>query len=149
MVQKELDIAKDILGDKFQVNEYKIKDLVEDRESHGRVYEKCYGSQIQPCIGADGEVYVCTNHRGHRRYSYGNVSERPFGDVWRDISNRNRVMGIIEGENFSKCSDLCKPHESNKAMWYISSIIDDKNKMTRLRQMGEKAKSEIKHAEFI
>lgn len=34
-------------------------------------------------------------------------------------------------------------------MWYISSIIDDKNKMDRLVQMGEKAKAEIKHAEFI
>lgn len=95
MVQRELDVAKEVLGEKFQVNEYKIKDLIEDRESHGRNYAKCFGSQIQPCIGADGEVYVCTNHRGHKKYSYGNISDRPFHQVWEDVANKKRVMETI------------------------------------------------------
>ena len=50
--------AKEILGDKFQVNGYKFEDLAMDREKFGRNYKMCLGSQLSPCVGADGHVYV-------------------------------------------------------------------------------------------
>ena len=39
---------------------YKIEDLIVDVKNYGRNYKMCIGSQFQPCIGADGNVYVCT-----------------------------------------------------------------------------------------
>ena len=156
-VQPLLDEAEKILGDKFQVNGYKLEDLAEDREKFGRNYKKCLGSQVSPCVGADGHVYVCTNHRGWKQYSYGNMYDgKSFKEIWNNIEKRKEVMKQIEDvENFSNCTKLCKPHESNKAVWEIwqnmgSMGPEEKKSYTRalLRDQKE-AKKNLKHAEFI
>ena len=71
-----LEKAKSILGNKFECNAYKLEDLIMNPDNYGRNYKECLGSQLQPCIGADGNVYVCTNHRGHKNYAYGNIFEK-------------------------------------------------------------------------
>ncbi len=148
-VQPRLDEAKEILGDKFQVNGYKLEDLALDREKFGRDYKRCIGSQISPCVGADGHVYVCTNHRGWKQYSYGNLYDTSFQDIWTDITKRQRVMNQIENvECFKNCTKLCKPHESNKAAWSIYKTLDDKKK-EKLLQEQKQIRKEIKHPDFI
>ena len=117
-VVSSLEKAKVILGNKFECNEYKLEDLIVDSENYGRNYKECIGSQFQPCIGADGNVYVCTNHRGHKKYSYGSIIEKSFSKIWNDIETRKKIMNIInKKEKFSNCTQLCKPHESNKILW--------------------------------
>ena len=156
-VEPLLDEAKDILGDKFQSNAYKFEDLVNDRENFGREYKKCLGSQISPCIGADGHVYVCTNHRGWKQYSYGCLYDgKRFEDIWNDLVERQRVMyQIEEKECFSNCTKLCKPHESNKMMWYIHETYNDLDSdgkelfKDKLLEMKSKITKQITHAEFI
>ncbi len=148
-VQPRLDEAKQILGDKFQVNGYKLEDLALDREKFGRDYKRCIGSQISPCVGADGYVYVCTNHRGWKQYSYGNLYDTSFQDIWTDITKRQRVMNQIENvECFKNCTKLCKPHESNKAAWSIYKTLDEKKK-EKLLQEQKQIRKEIKHPDFI
>jgi radical SAM protein with 4Fe4S-binding SPASM domain len=150
-----LDEAKKILGDKFQLNEYKLDDLKDNPETFGRNYKKCLGSQISPCIGADGNVYVCTNHRGHSAYSYGSLHERNFTDIWSDIAKRQEVMHQIENvEKFSKCTALCKPHESNKAIWEIYEAYNKKNTDKNEYEKGlmtimPALNKDLTHPEFI
>jgi len=151
-----LDEAKKILGSKFQLNGYKFEDLATDREKFGRNYKKCLGSQISPCIGADGHVYVCTNHRGWKEYSYGCLYDvdlrgktKTFKEIWKDLQVRNRVMNQIENvECFSNCTKLCKPHESNKAMWELHQNRDkiDKDEIIELQKNIRK---QMKHPDFI
>jgi cyclic pyranopterin phosphate synthase len=156
-VRPLLDEAKQILGDKFQVNEYKLDDLENDREKFGRKYKKCLGSQVQPCVGADGHVYVCTNHRGWKQYSYGSLyDEKSFKDIWQDMQARQEVMSLIEEkECFSNCTKLCKPHESNKMMWSLYSefnILDHLQKIKfkeDLIRQQERVRKNLKHPEFI
>ena len=83
-----LDKARDILGQKFECNSYKIEDLIIDVKDYGRNYKECLGSQLQPCIGADGNVYVCTNHRGHKKYSYGSLYKNSFKEIWDNIKQK-------------------------------------------------------------
>jgi len=156
-VEPRLNEAKQILGDKFQINGYKLTDLIKDRSSFGRTYKKCLGSQLQPCVGADGEVYVCTNHRGYKQYSYGSLHTKTFKEIWDDILKRQQVMNQIETvECFKNCTKLCKPHESNKAMWDIHENLatatndesKNKYKATLLANI-EGIKSNITHSEFI
>jgi len=148
-----LEEAKQILGDKFHLNGYKFEDLANDREKYGRNYKKCLGSQISPCVGADGHVYVCTNHRGWKQYSYGCLyDDKSFKQIWEDIQKRKQVMNQIENvECFKNCTKLCKPHESNKAMWNIYNKYKESKQETlqKLKQKKEKIIKYIKHPEFI
>ncbi len=149
--------AEEILGDKFQVNGYKFEDLATDREKFGRNYKKCLGSQISPCIGADGHIYVCTNHRGWKQYSYGRLYDgKTFKEIWSDMERRGAVMGLIENiECFSNCTKLCKPHESNKAIWNISQhmgSLGPAEKESYIKSLVEdriRALETVKHPEFI
>jgi wyosine [tRNA(Phe)-imidazoG37] synthetase (radical SAM superfamily) len=152
-----LDEAKEILGDKFQCNGYKITDLTEDPSLLGRNYKKCLGSQISPCIGADGHIYVCTNHRGWKQYSYGCLYDgKSFREIWDDLQSRHKVMHQIEDvECFKNCTKLCKPHESNKAVWDIWKNMGDMSSIEKklyvkdlLKQQKEMKKS-LTHPEFI
>ena len=156
-VQPLLDKAKDILGNKFQVNGYKLEDLAMDREQFGRNYKKCLGSQISPCIGADGHIYVCTNHRGWKEYSYGCLYDgKSFKEIWNDMQSRHKIMNQIENvECFKNCTKLCKPHESNKMVWEVYKKNKNLNKeewekyKADLFDASNEIKLKIKHNEFI
>ncbi|MAF42555.1 MAG: hypothetical protein CMI54_00105 [Parcubacteria group bacterium] len=155
-VEPRLKKAKDILGTKFQINGYKLTDLEEDLTLYGRNYKRCLGSQLQPCIGADGHVYVCTNHRGYKKYSYGSLHEKSFKDIWSDVQKRQSVMHQIDNvECFSNCTKLCKPHESNKIMWDLFDEYDNlcaKEKesfRTALLKGKKEIRGIIKHPDFI
>ena len=62
---------------------------------------------------------------------------------------------IEEVECFSNCTKLCKPHESNKAIWEIWQNMTtlgptEKESYTKaLLQDQVEVRKEIKHAEFI
>ncbi len=149
-VVSHLEKAKEILGKKFECNNYKLEDLLFDSKNYGRNYKQCLGSQFQPCIGADGNVYVCTNHRGHKRYSYGSIKEKSFQDIWSNIKVRNCVMDKINNkEKFSNCSQLCKPHESNKILWSIKENINNKKYIDGLRKKSFELDKVIRHKNFI
>ena len=145
-----LEKARSTLGNKFECNAYKLEDLISNPKTYGRNYKKCLGSQLQPCIGADGNVYVCTNHRGHKNYAYGNIFEKSFREIWSDLKSRKLIMDKIEKtEKFSKCSQLCKPHESNKIVWAIKNNFEDKNYIENIKQKSSELKKKIQHPEFI
>ena len=122
-----------------------------DRENFGRNYKKCLGSQISPCVRADGHGYVCTNHRGWKQYSYGCLYDgKSFKEIWQDMHKREEeVMNLIENvECFKNCTKLCKPHESNKIMWDIYQTLDKKKEKELLKKQKDVIKK-IKHPEFI
>lgn len=145
-----LNNASEILGKKFECNSYKLEDLMIDKKNYGRGYKECIGSQFQPCIGADGHVYVCTNHRGHKKYSYGNLNEKKFSEIWSDIKKRREIMDLINNkEKFSKCSQLCKPHESNKILWSIKNNFEDKEFQKDLDGKFKKIRDKLVHPDFI
>ena len=149
-VVSSLEKAKVILGHKFECNEYKLEDLIVDSENYGRNYKECIGSQFQPCIGADGNVYVCTNHRGHKKYSYGSIIEKSFSKIWNDIETRKKIMNIInKKEKFSNCTQLCKPHESNKILWSIKKNVKDKDYLAKLKLKTKDLSKNLKHTNFI
>ena len=149
-VEPLLKEAKNILGDLFQINGYKLTDLEQDPSLYGRRYKKCLGSQISPCVGADGHVYVCTNHRGYKKYSYGSLHEKSFKDIWNNLAVREKIMNNINNvECFSNCTELCKPHESNKIMWDLHNSVKTNEHKQELLSTQQKLRENIKHPEFI
>ena len=149
-VVSSLEKAKVILGIKFECNEYKLEDLIVDSENYGRNYKECIGSQFQPCIGADGHVYVCTNHRGHKNYSYGSLYDESFKEIWGNIQKRKQIMDKINNkEKFCNCTQLCKPHESNKMLWSIKNHLNDDESIKDLKNKSKRIGDSIIHKNFI
>jgi len=151
-----LEEVKVILGDKYQINDYKLEDL-KNGNDFGRTYKKCLSSQLQPCIGADGEVYVCTNLRGYKEYSYGNINDKSFKEIWEDVETRQSVMYRIEEEKFKNCTQLCKPHESNKMMWTLYNLYNSLESNSQRSQFEKymleeampRTRKQLTHYEFI
>ena len=144
-IEKYLDKAEDILGPVFQCQRYRIEDI-KDGEKHINFYKKCLGSQIMPCVGADGHVYVCPPMRGMKEYSYGSLHEKSFIEIWGDIDNRKRIMKQIEEvECFGNCTPMCKPHETNKALWEMSQSGDYYKYLDEMEEMRDN----VKHWKFI
>ena len=145
-----LQEAKEILGSKFECNNYKVEDLIYDSKNYGRGYKDCIGSQFQPCISSDGHLYVCTNHRGHKQYSYGNIKDKTFNEIWSDLKTRKKIMNkICVEEKFSNCTQLCKPHESNKILSNIKNSLNNKEQIDNLRNKSKEIKNSITHKNFI
>ena len=69
------------------------------------------------------------------------------------IHEENITLCTIDVECFSNCTKLCKPHESNKAVWEIYQNyenLDDENWIKYKTELyAEKDKLDIEHKEFI
>lgn len=98
---------------KAVVNDYKFKELLNDKRT--RSYQKCYGHVFCPCIGATGDVWLCTHMRDIQGYSLGNLYKNSFNDIW----NSEQRQEVINKIDFSKCQFCCKNHEINKALYSI------------------------------
>jgi hypothetical protein len=52
-------------------------------------------------------------------------------------------------ECFRNCTQLCKPHESNKVVWDIYQNISNEDYVADLLKQSENISNTIKHKEFI
>jgi cyclic pyranopterin phosphate synthase len=98
---------------KAVVNLYKLTDLIES--SFDKSYDKCYGHMFCPCIGASGDVWLCTHLRGLPKYSMGNLYENTFDEIW----NGERRKEVIKEIDFNLCQFCCKNNEINKILYQI------------------------------
>ena len=98
---------------KAVVNLYKLTDLIES--SFDKAYEKCYGHIFCPCIGASGDVWLCTHLRGLKKYSLGNLKDNTFDEIWHS-KKREEVIKEID---FNLCQFCCKNNEINKILYQI------------------------------
>jgi len=98
---------------KAVINLYKLNDLVES--NFDKPYKVCYGHIFCPCIGADGEVWVCTHLRGVKDCSFGNLYKQDFKTIW-ESKHRQDVISKLDLNN---CQFGCKNNEINKVLYQI------------------------------
>jgi MoaA/NifB/PqqE/SkfB family radical SAM enzyme len=97
---------------KSVINYYKFNDLVSDIE---REYEVCYGHEFCPCIGATGDVWVCTHLRHIGGYSFGNLNNHSFKWIW-ESKERQEVIKKID---LKRCQKYCRNNEINKVLYQL------------------------------
>jgi len=73
-----------------------------------RGYTICRGSELVPCVGADGTLWVCPNTRGVR--PLGNLLEESLEDIWE--RRQRQWVG-------PDCRIACRNHELNRTLDYI------------------------------
>lgn len=100
------------LDNRVVINYYKFNDLVSDIE---REYDVCYGHSFSPCLGATGDLWVCTHLRNIDGYSFGNINTQDFEEIWKS-QNREKVVKNID---ISRCQKYCRNNEINKVLYQL------------------------------
>ena len=98
---------------KANINLYKLNDITNNQFDHS--YPICYGHYFCPVIGADGEVYACSQLRGFKEFSFGNINRDNFDTIWKS-KRRQKVIASIDVSN---CPKFCKNNEINKILYHI------------------------------
>jgi len=66
-------------------------------------YNKCLGPNLVGVVGADGEMYACCFLRGEKKFSFGNVNEQSFEDIWNGEKRKDVMEQVYQG----KCGRVC------------------------------------------
>jgi len=64
---------------------------------------RCMGPNLIGIVGGDGHVYACCFLRGNRSFSFGNINEQSFREIWRS-ERRQQVMQAVYG---GACNQVC------------------------------------------
>ena len=66
-------------------------------------FERCLGPNLVGVEGAGGETYACCFLRGNRDFSFGNVNEQSFEEIWNGPKRREVMAAVDRGE----CGHVC------------------------------------------
>jgi len=83
-----------------------------DRLLEDRNYDKCHGLSFYALIEADGSVIPCNLFHENQEYTYGNIMENSFSDVWGGLS-RQKVIVRLHEEGVHNCREVCRLDPAN------------------------------------
>ena len=98
------DSQKDVVD--YEVNEFirdhRLKVLYNNfrfDEIRGlRKFTVCYAHYLVGIIGATGDTYLCCQYRGNKEWSYGNINDKPFPQLWFSDEHRDLAKKIYVHE---------------------------------------------------
>jgi MoaA/NifB/PqqE/SkfB family radical SAM enzyme len=99
----------------------KFEDVRDVRGDFGRVYKKCLSHFFVCVLNADGELCVCMYHLGDPAFSFGNIYENTFAEIWGGPRRRQVVEMCASRLDLSTCQVCCKGHEINKLMHFLET----------------------------
>jgi radical SAM protein with 4Fe4S-binding SPASM domain len=74
----------------------------------------------EPILDATGEIKICTYHPGKQKFSFGNIYEKSFADIWRG-EQRQKSINFVRRVKYDKiCQMCCKCSEVNKLIDYLT-----------------------------
>jgi MoaA/NifB/PqqE/SkfB family radical SAM enzyme len=97
-----------LTGENIYVSRQRFIDL---RDGTQRCYTVCRASELVPCIGADGTVWVCPNTRGLR--SLGNLHDQTFPEIWE--RRPDQLVG-------ADCRVACRNHALNETLEHVCGV---------------------------
>ena len=89
-----------------------------------RSYNRCYALYMLPIFSADGNIYLCCENRGDKRYSLGSWLEGDFRSRWNSEAHKQ----IYDNINAKLCKP-CRPHSHNMG---VQEVLDDESYFQRV-----------------
>jgi len=84
-------------------------------------YEQCSALPFWSYIDAGGNVWGCSMFLGDERFSYGNIYEETFAQIWNS-DKRMRSLRWFEREfDCSRCRINCRMDEINRYLWEVKN----------------------------
>jgi len=91
-------------NDKFQVI-YRTATI--KRVCEGRNYGECFGLPFFALIDSGGNVIPCNLFYNNPKFTYGNVNENIFSDIWNS-GRRKQVIECIKNKGINDCRIGCR-----------------------------------------
>ncbi len=92
-----------------------IQRLCQERE-----YNECYGLPFFALIDAKGNVLPCGLFYNNPEFSYGNINESIFSDVWKS-EKRQKVIQKIKEKGINDCRTGCRLDAINRYLHRIKN----------------------------
>ncbi|MCC6280914.1 MAG: radical SAM protein [Saprospiraceae bacterium] len=112
LLLKEIEKVITFSGDSFDVH---VMENVFNRGAfQSRDYSKCHWQGFKTIIGADGNMYLCTQKRGKADAVIGNIYENTLKEIWGSEQRERVVNSII----LEKCP-FCVHNTQNKLIEFL------------------------------
>lgn len=95
----------------------RVKYSLPENRKEPRTYTKCHQMFLYTIFAANGDINVCCESRGQKRFVIGNWFDEDIRDIWM----KDRHMEVYNSVN----TTLCPPCKPNKINNLIQKEIDD------------------------
>jgi radical SAM protein with 4Fe4S-binding SPASM domain len=87
-------------------------------------YKRCYSTPILWAhVNTDGEICGCPAYLSDTRFSYGNINEMTFIEIWEGEKRQESFEYLSKLHDISKCRVNCRMNAINE---YLSNLIEGK-----------------------
>ncbi|MBF0274816.1 MAG: radical SAM protein [Nitrospinae bacterium] len=118
MIEVENEL-KPLNGDGFSLvfRSQTIQNLFEEGK-----YERCQSTPFfWGYIMTDGSVYGCSAYLGDDRFTYGNINDSTFQEIW-ESEKRKENMKFVQNElDLKNCRDNCRMNAVNQYLWELKN----------------------------
>ena len=103
-MRQQAAAAKALEGDSFRVLLGNFTDdYLSGQEEREFPFQKCLGPNLIGIVGADAEVYACCFLRGNKQFSFGNLADEKFEEIWNGKRRKQVMESVYRGE----CGHVC------------------------------------------
>jgi radical SAM protein with 4Fe4S-binding SPASM domain len=112
------------------------------RVENDQEYNTCEGLPFWTIINEKGKVIPCHNFYNKPKFSYGNIYDNLFSEIWKN-QKRQKVLQEIRQKGINKCKKGCRGDLINHFLWNLKQ-----GKFT-LEGIHSKEESPPEHINFV
>ena len=118
-----LDLEEDLVPlntDDFQVI-FRKRTMLKYSEDEAQRYTKCNATPfVWAYVMADGSVYGCSAYLLDNRFTYGNLMEKSFKDIWQSEKRKENFHYIRNQLDIRECRKNCRMDEINRYLFNLT-----------------------------
>lgn len=117
------DFLKDLKNDpKINLSFDKFYDL---KKEQAFPFKSCEGHFFSPILDASGDIKVCMYHPNRNEFSFGNIKENTFVEIWKSERRKEAIEFVRKVDYASNCQMCCKLCELNKFVDFVNNVNDN------------------------
>lgn len=119
----DLDVLENLFRkfESYTTSTFKVIARVNAFEQHHkkRDYEHCYGCNFITAMNSAGDISTCLPYWDNEKYSYGNINELSFYEIWHG-EKRKKIKDFLENRlNVHTCPANCRPNTINRFLYEL------------------------------
>jgi len=97
------------------------KEAMKKIDEKKKPYQCCLGLPFIAHISADGYVYPCNAFAGKKSFSFGNICNDSFEEIWKGKRRKKIMSRIYNKWDVNKCRKSCRIDEINRYLWELKN----------------------------